>query len=83
MPGDDPEDERAGGPPPDPSDRNWVHPTEMASFVATGRPRPSRRGRWVALIAGVAVVAAVAGVVAVMTVNDSSRPAQPVRGGAV
>ena len=83
MPGDDPEDERAGGPPPDPSDRNWVHPTEMASFVATGRPRPSRRGRWVALTAGVAVVAAVAGVVAVMTVNDSSRPAQPVRGGAV
>jgi putative serine protease PepD len=83
MPGDDPEDERAGGPPPDPSDRNWVHPTEMASFVATGRPRSSRRGRWVALIAGVAVVAAVAGVVAVMTVNDSSRPAQPVRGGAV
>ena len=35
MPGDDPEDERAGGPPPDPSDRTWVHPTEMASFVAS------------------------------------------------
>ena len=31
MAGHDPEDERAGGPPPDPSDRAWVHPTEMAS----------------------------------------------------
>jgi S1-C subfamily serine protease len=83
VPGHDPEDERAGGPPPDPSDRSWVHPTEMTSFVAASRPRPSRRGRWVALAAGVAVVAAVAGVVAVMTVNDSNQPAQPVRSGAV
>jgi S1-C subfamily serine protease len=83
MPGDDPEDERAGGPPPDPSDRTWVHPTEMASFVATSRPRSSRRGRWVALAAGVTVVAAVAGVVALMTVNDSGGPAPQVRSGAV
>jgi S1-C subfamily serine protease len=83
MPGHDPEDERAGGPPPDPSDRNWVHPTEMTSFVATSRPRQSRRGRWVALATGVAVVAAVAGVVAVMTANDSNRSVPPVRSGAV
>jgi S1-C subfamily serine protease len=83
MPGDDPEDERAGGPPPDPSDRTWVHPTEMASFVATRRPRSSRRGRWVALAAGVTVVAAVAGVVALMTVNDSGGPAPQVRSGAI
>ena len=83
MPGDDPEDERAGGPPPDPSDRAWVHPTEMASFVATRRPRSSRRGRWVALAAGVTVVAAVAGVVALMTVNDSGGPARQVRSGAI
>jgi len=83
MPGDDPEDERAGGPPPDPSDRTWVHPTEMTSFVATSRPRSSRRGRWFALAAGVTVVAAVAGTVAVMTVNDSDQSARPVRSGAV
>jgi S1-C subfamily serine protease len=83
MPGDDPEDERAGGPPPDPSDRTWVHPTEMASFVATSRPRSSRRGRWVALAAGLTVVAAVAGIVAVMTVSDSGRPAPQVRSGAI
>ena len=83
MPGDDPEDERAGGPPPDPSDRTWVHPTEMTSFVATRRPRSSRRGRWVALAAGVTVVAAVAGVVALMTVNDSGGPAPQVRSGAI
>jgi S1-C subfamily serine protease len=83
MAGHDPEDERAGGPPPDPSDRAWVHPTEMTSFVATSRPRSSRRGRWVALVAGVAVVAAVAGVVAVMTVNDSGRPASQARNGAI
>jgi S1-C subfamily serine protease len=83
MPGDDPEDERAGGPPPDPSDRTWVHPTEMASFVATSRPRSSRRGRWMALAAGVTAVAAVAGVVALMTVNDSGGPASQVRSGAI
>jgi S1-C subfamily serine protease len=83
MSGNDPEDERAGGPPPDPSDRTWVHPTEMASFVATSRPRSSRRGRWVALAAGVTVVAAVAGVVALMTVNDSGGPAPQVRSGSI
>jgi S1-C subfamily serine protease len=83
MPGDDPEDERAGGPPPDPSDRTWVHPTEMTSFVATRRPRSSRRGRWVAAAAGVTVVAAVAGVVALMTVNDAGGPAPQVRSGAI
>jgi S1-C subfamily serine protease len=83
MPGNEPEDENSGGPPPDPSDRTWVHPTEMASFVATSRPRSSRRGRWVALAAGLTVVAAVAGVVAVMTVNDSGRPAPQVRSGAI
>jgi putative serine protease PepD len=83
MAGHDPEDERAGGPPPDPSDRTWVHPSEMTSFVATSRPRSSRRGRWVALAAGVAVVAAVAGIVAVMTVNDSGRPVSQARNGAI
>ena len=83
MPGNEPEDENSGGPPPDPSDRTWVHPTEMASFVATSRPRSSRRARWVALAAGLTVVAAVAGIVAVMTVNDSGGPAPQVRSGAI
>ena len=83
MPGDEPEDESSGGPPPDPSDRTWVHPTEMTSFVATTRPRASRRGRWVALAAGLTVVAAVAGVVALMTVNDSGRPTPSARSGAI
>ena len=83
MPGNEPEDESSGGPPPDPSERMWVHPTEMTSFVATSRPRSSRRGRWVALAAGVTVVAALAGVVAVMTVNDSGSPAPQVRSGAI
>ena len=83
MPGSDPEDEDSGGPPPDPSDRIWVHPSELTSFVATSRPRSSRRARWVALAAGLAVVAAVAGVVTLMTVNDSSRSAQPARTGVV
>jgi S1-C subfamily serine protease len=55
----------------------------MASFVATSRPRSSRRGRWVALAAGVTVVAAVAGVVALMTVNDTGGPAPQVRSGAI
>jgi S1-C subfamily serine protease len=83
MPGDDPEDERAGGPPPDPSDRIWVHPSELTSFVATRRPRSTRRARWVALAAGLAVVAAVAGVVAVMSVNDTGDSSQQARSGAV
>ena len=83
MPGSDPEDESSGGPPPDPSDRIWVHPSELTSFVARSRPRSSRRARWVALAAGLAVVAAVAGVATLMTVNDSSRSAQPARAGVV
>jgi S1-C subfamily serine protease len=83
MPGDDPEDERAGGPPPDPSDRSWVHPSELMSFVATRRPRSSRRARWVALAAGLAVVAAVAGVVAVVSVNDTGDSSPRARSGAV
>ena len=83
MPGNDPDDESSGGPPPDPSDRIWVHPSELTSFVARSRPRSSRRARWVALAAGLAVVAAVAGVAALMTVNNPSESARPARTGAV
>src|SRR5262245_30219217 len=83
MPGNDPEDESSGGPPPDPSDRIWVHPSELTSFVARSRPRSSRRARWVALAAGLAVVATVAGIAALMTVNNPSKSARPARSGAV
>lgn len=83
MPDNDPDDDRSGGPPPDPSDRIWVHPSELTSFVARSRPRSSRRARWVALAAGLAVVAAVAGVAALMTLTESTRSAQPPRSGAV
>src|SRR6266536_1577516 len=84
MPGNDPEDERSGGPPPDASDRTWVHPTELTSFVATRRRRSTRRARWVALAAGLAVVAGVAGVVVLLTRSDTTQSAKPAaRSGAV
>jgi putative serine protease PepD len=77
MPGDDPEDERSGGQPPDPSDRIWVHPTELTSFVAAQRRRMPPRARWIALAAGLAVVAAVAGIVTLLTRDDAKQqPAQ-------
>ena len=83
MPDNDPDDKSSGGLPPDPSDRIWVHPSELTSFVATSRPRSSRRARWVALATGLGVVAAVAGIATIMTVNDSSPSAPRARSGAV
>lgn len=77
MPGHDPEDERAGGPPPDPSERAWVHPSEMTAFVARHRPATGPRARWAALVAGVGVVAAVAGVVVAVNLVDDGGSTQP------
>lgn len=77
MPGDDPEDERAGGPPPDPSDRVWVHPSEITAFVARDRPASGRRARWAALAVGIGVVAAVAAAVLAVNLGDSDRSARP------
>jgi S1-C subfamily serine protease len=77
MPGDDPEDERASGPPPHPSDRAWVHPSELTAFVARDRPAAGRRARWVALGIGVAVIAAVVGVAVAVNLGDAGRSAQP------
>ncbi|HEY3097042.1 MAG TPA: trypsin-like peptidase domain-containing protein [Acidimicrobiia bacterium] len=77
MPGDDPEDERAGGPPPDPSDRVWVHPSEMMAFVARDRPASGRRARWAALAVGVGVVASVAVVALAVNLGDSARSVRP------
>lgn len=78
MPDDDAEDERGGRPPPHPSDRTWVHPSELMAFVARERPASSRRTRWAALAVGVAVIAAVAGVVVAVNLGEPGRSPQPV-----
>ena len=78
MAGDEPEDERDSGPPPDPSDRAWVHPSELTAFVAKRRPAAGPRTRWTALAVGIGVVAAVAAVVVAVNLGEqggSSRPA--------
>src|SRR2546421_2538493 len=77
MAGDEPEDERAGGPPPDPSDRVWVHPSELTAFVARDRPASGRRARWGALAVGVGVVVAVAGVVVAVNVGENGGSTHP------
>jgi S1-C subfamily serine protease len=65
MPADE-DDEAASGPPPDPLDRIWLHPSELSQFEAealtSGRERP-RPSPW-----AVAMVSAVAGAVATMAV---------------
>jgi S1-C subfamily serine protease len=65
MPADD-DDEAASGPPPDPLDRIWLHPSELSQFEAealtSGQDRP-RPNSWT-----VAMVSAVAGAVATMAV---------------
>jgi putative serine protease PepD len=77
MPADDPEDERAGGPPPGPSERAWVHPSEMTAFVARDRSAAGPRTRWAALVVGLAVVASVAAVVVAINLGDNGRSTQP------
>jgi putative serine protease PepD len=77
MPGDDPEDERGSGPPPDPSDRAWVHPSEMTAFVATRRPPAARSTRWAALAVGIGVVAVVAAVVVAVNLGEPDRAGRP------
>jgi putative serine protease PepD len=56
MPGDDADDERAGGPLPSPAERSWVHPSEMTAFVAASRPAPPPRTR---IFGALGVIAAV------------------------
>lgn len=82
MPGDDPEDERGGGPPPDPSARAWVHPSELTAFVAKSPPA-GRRTRWAALAVGLGVVAAVAAVVVAVNLGEPSRSSRPAAQSAV
>ena len=55
----------AAGPPPNPLDRPWVHPTELRSFVATPDPPPSapRPREWV-----IGLTSAIVGVVVTVLV---------------
>ncbi len=73
MPGDDAEDERAGGPPPRPAERAWIHPSELMGFVATTRPSPSTRTRVVGAVAVIAAVMA-AGLVAAFLASAPEDP---------
>jgi putative serine protease PepD len=77
MPDDDAEDERAGSPPPHPSNRAWVHPSELTAFVARERPASGRWTRGAALAVGVAVIVAVAGVVVAFNLGEPGRSPQP------
>jgi S1-C subfamily serine protease len=54
-------DETSSGPPPDPLDRPWVHPSELRSFVSTptAPPREPRPREW-AIGVGSAVAAVLA-----------------------
>jgi putative serine protease PepD len=80
VPEHDDEESDASGPPPDPLDRVWLHPSELHSFMAAGESRPSpARTRRTALL-GFAVVAALVVAVSVVVVltddaaDDSSTP---------
>lgn len=74
VPDHDDEDDGASGPPPDPLDRLWFHPSELRSFVGPStrstRGREHRRSAFVGLAAAGALVAAV-GLVVVSGVLDS------------
>jgi putative serine protease PepD len=58
-------DDPGAGPPPDPLDRPWVHPTELRSFVATPEAPPTapRPREWV-----IGLTSAVAAVVATVLI---------------
>jgi S1-C subfamily serine protease len=58
-------DDEASGPPPNPLDRPWVHPTELSSFVATpdAPAREARPREWV-----IGISSAVAAVIATVLV---------------
>jgi putative serine protease PepD len=71
VPEDD-EDAGASGPPPDPLDRLWFHPSELRSFLRA--PTPTRRQRRRSALVGLAgalVVLTAVGLVVVSTTVDS------------
>lgn len=79
MPDDD-EDAAASGPPPDPLDRLWFHPSELRSFLDAPETPPARRRRRSALVglAGAFVVLTAVGLVVVAgTVDSGDDPGLP------
>jgi len=58
-------DDASGGPPPNPLDRPWVHPSELSSFVSTptAPPRETRPREW-----SIGIGSAVAAVIATVLV---------------
>jgi putative serine protease PepD len=77
MPLEDPGDDGPNGPPPDPLDRLWVHPSEL---TGRARPpvvqRPPGRGRdwWLMLAAGAAGALVATGILALTGVLGSGHP---------
>ncbi|MGQ0805005.1 MAG: S1C family serine protease [Actinomycetota bacterium] len=81
MPDHDDEDDGASGPPPDPLDRLWFHPSELRSFLGSPtrstRAPQHRRSALVGLAAAGALVATVGLVVvsgALDSANDTALP---------
>lgn len=81
MPDHDDEDDGASGPPPDPLDRLWFHPSELRSFLGSPtrstRAPQHRRSALVGLAAAGALVATVGLVVvsgALDSGNDTALP---------
>jgi S1-C subfamily serine protease len=77
VPEHDDEDSNASGPPPDPLDRVWLHPSELHSFLATSesRPRPARPRRTALVglgLVGALVIAVSLLVLLTDVVNDPS-----------
>lgn len=82
MPEHDDED-AASGPPPDPLDRVWLHPSELHAFLATpeSRPRPPRWRRRAVLGLAVASAFAIAAGAVVLTDTLDSDPSTPLVSG--
>ncbi len=80
MPEHEDENGDASGPPPDPLDRVWLHPSELHSFLAASesRPRPVRRRRpalvGFALVGALAIAVSVVVFLTDVTGDDSSVP---------
>lgn len=71
MPDHDDEDDGASGPPPDPLDRLWFHPSELRSFL--GSPTRSTRGpqRRRSALVGLAAAGALVATVGLVVVSGA------------
>lgn len=78
---DQPSDDQPSGPRPDPSDRPWVHPAELQSFVAAPvtPAEPPRPREWlIGVVSGlVGVAATILLLVAFGALGDRNRSAVP------